>query len=75
MSYVVCSVDGRTAPCMCDCGHLSANHRVYERWRARCESPGCVCWLLDVCEHVQPFSDDSPDTASDAEILSELGIA
>jgi hypothetical protein len=73
MSYIDCSTSNRDAPCGCDCGHLSSQHRIYTRWLARCLVPECICERLDACEHVQPYS--VPDVEqSDVEMLSAIGI-
>lgn len=75
MSRIDCGDADSSVPCRCDpvtgCGHLSAWHRVFERWTARCEVPGCACAVMDVCNCVAGM-DDAADP--DASVLRALGI-
>jgi hypothetical protein len=74
MSYINCeSGNDDEAPCACDCAHLASQHRIYERWLARCLVEGCICERLDACKHVQPYAEISSGQ-SDAETLAALGI-
>lgn len=68
MSRIDCGPN--TAPCVCDCGHLSASHVVYQKWLARCTGAGCICERMDVCDCVAK----AEPKESDAEIAALLGI-
>ncbi len=62
--------------CRCDpitgCGHLSAWHRVTERWITCCEVPGCDCSTMDVCNCVAGLNGEPAEDF--AKELARMGI-
>lgn len=69
MSRITCTAEGLSAPCYCDCGHLSSWHVITERWLARCLHEGCICAWGDVCDCLT----DGPGE-DDVKVLREMGI-
>lgn len=70
MSRIDCG--DNTAPCVCDCGHLSSSHVTYEKWLARCTAEGCICDRMDVCGCAVPLGERHE---SDDEVLAACGIS